>query len=344
MYLMNFARVGKSFLRSITGVQENFKIVKEVSSTDLSVCFNCPFFENTSEVQSDYCHNYCNESKITKTETTYYNEGNRYHISTRERLSKMQLKQILLYHFLGVDKNGVVKNISTKDIAEYLKCDIKTVKNNNRRFVELNYILYSESSSDKFTIWLTDYKNYHLAQREGGSGYVNMSKQLLSNLIEVDNVNSLRLELRNLIEFDNQNIQSDEVKEGKYTYRDVKRFLPKYLHYKGAIEEVINNGSNSFEIVMENNFISFKLKDNFNSKILREDIISKCETSFDSYFDKFNFDEDELIDIFQMSIQYGIDRIRESLDIIYEDYIVKSKYIHNLGGLVRTITTLQGAS
>lgn len=335
MFLTNFARIGKSFIRCITGVQENYKKIEKTETKDLSICLDCPLFKSTSNAHITYCQNYCNKPRIIKEKVIYYNEANRFHIPIRERLSKLQLKQILLYHFLNIDNNGIVKNISTKEIAKFLNCSIKTVKNNNERLVKLNYILYSKISNDKFSIWLTDYKNYHLTQKEGGSGYITMSKELLINLININTVNSLRLELRKLIEFDDQNIQTDEVNSGKYTYQDIKRFLPKYLHYKGAIEDIINSGSNSFQTTIENNCITFKLKNEYNSELLRKDIINECEPLLNDYFNKFNFIENEVIDILQMSIQYGTEKIKNSLNEIYNNYILKNKHIYNLGGLIR---------
>jgi hypothetical protein len=335
MFLTNFGRVGKSFIKSITGVQENYSIIDYIELTDISICERCPFFEKTSPEQSKYCQDYCDKAKIKKAKTTYYNEANRYRIPIRERLSK---SQILLYHFLDVDSNGVVKNISTKEIAEILDCDVKTVKNNNERFVELNYILFSQSSNDEFTILLRDYKNYHLTAKEGGSGYITMSKDLFKNLLEIDNVNSLRLELRELIEFDNKNINPENNTQGEYTYREIKRFLPEYLRYKGAIDKIIENGSNSFIMQKNQEGIIFELKYEYKSEKLKQDILDECDIALDDYFNKFNFTEKNLTDIFQMSLQYGVENIKDSLEIIYNGYILKEKRINNLGGLIRKTT------
>lgn len=339
MILTNFARIGKTFIRSITGVQENYKKTERVRATDFSVCLNCSLFNgDVSHHQIRYCKEFCNKPKevVVKERTTYYNEANRFHIPVRERLSKFQLKQILLYHFLNIDNNGIVKNISTRQIASFLGCNVKTIKNNNKRFIELGYILYSESSRDEFTVWLKDYKSYHLTVREGGGGYITMSKELLKNFTKISNVNSLRLELRNLIEFDNKNIESMKINKGEYSFRDIKRFLPNYLRNKSAIKRIIEKGSDSFIVKVKEKNIVFKLKDELNAKILRKNILENCQDSFVEYYSKFNLHQDNLIDIYQMSVQYGVDRVKESLDKIYDDYVLNDKYIHNLGGLVRT--------
>jgi len=345
MIMTNFGRIGKSFIRSITGVQENYSTDEIIELTDISVCCKCPFFANTSKIQSEYCQNYCTKAKITKIKKKYYNEANRFHLPIKERLSKTQLKQILLYHFLGVDKNGIVKNLSAKEIAKILNCNEKTVTNNNKRLVKLNYILYSKISNDKFSVLLIDYKNYHLATREGGNGgYITMPKNLLRTLLNVNKVNSLRLELRKLIEFDNQNVNSEETVSGEYTYKDIKRFLPDYLRYKKAIEDVISNESKAFDTIIKDNGIAFKLKDIYNPEGIKQKIIEKCEMTFNNYFEKFAFEEKDLTDIFQMSIQYGIEKVKDSLDIVYNTYVLKNRYIYNLGGLIRKVILLKDVS
>lgn len=346
MYMTNFAKIGKAFLRSITGVQQNFKEIKRVEVIDTSICKKCPFNNSNADIIQQYCKNYCQKAKTTKKIVTYYNESNRYHIPKRERLSKSQIKQILLYHFLGVDKRGIVKNISTKKVAKLLGCTTRTVKNNNQRFIDLGYILYSKAFDDKFSILLTDYSKYHLTKKEGGTGYITMSKELLFELLKIDSVNSLRLELRKTIEFDDSNINTNLPRFGEYTYNEIKRFLPEYLHYKRAVNNVIENCSNCYDVIQDEKGIKFMLKDKYNPDILIDNIYEECEKNLYIHpiTKSLYVNEEVQNNLYDLCIRYGIQTVNSALDYIYYNYVIKRIKITNIVGLARTIITRNAVS
>ena len=332
--LVNFARIGKRLIRRMTGVQENYKKIEYIEELDYTPCQNCELNKLSCE-NNQYCTEYCQKIRVKKEKVTYVNEANSFKIPSDERLSKSQLKQILLYHFLGIDENGILRNISISEIANILDCDEKTVKNNNKRLSELNYILHSKASSDTFSIMLVDYKNYHLRKNEGGTGYVNMTRDLFLELLNVKNVNALRIELRELIKFDDSNIGVETIEQGTYSMNDVKRFLPQYVRYEKAIKECLENGSGAFDVKLNKKELTFKLKDEYNPKILREKIFTDFEYAFDSYYEVFNFTNNEVESLYSLCLQYGIDVVQDTLDIIYKDYVLKGIYIRNLGGLIR---------
>lgn len=345
--MQDFAKVGKSFLRRVTGVQDNYKIVEKEEIIDWENCSECPMYKvlisNKGELDElilDHCKNNCKRCISYKEKTIYHNESNEFKIpKTRERLSKTQIKQILLYHFLGVDKNGVVKNINEKFLAKYLGCDIKTVRNNNERFVELNYIILGRVSDDTINIILVGYKDYYLNAYEGGRGYITIHKDLLDEFIKIDNVNTLRLEIRQLIKFDDLNIGTEDIKEASYTYKEIKRFLPDYLNYKGAIDNIVKQKSGAFDVTIKEKEIKFKLKDKYIGKNIK-DIVN--ENNYAILMDYCGYegillttkDEDDLL---QMGLQYGIDSVMDALSIVNKNYFKKGIIVRNIGGLVRSI-------
>lgn len=333
MDLKTIARVGKSFLRIAVGVQENYKITKEVKYLNEFACIGCSFHGASSEYIDKYCNEVCNKRNRTIKRTIYYNEGNRYHLPKKERLSKFQLKQALVYHFL-VDNNGIGKNISLDSLAELLGCSKKTIQNNNKRLIELNYIIYSESNPGHFNIIIVDYKSYHLTAREGGTGYINMSKSLLLALLNSDSVNSMRLEIRNLISFDDENINKKEIKPSSYEYKSIKRFIPRYLGYKSAIDKLLKDSS-IFNYNSDNKKVEFKLKSELDSRLLRDNIEKECKELFVEYIDRARLNNKDLEDIYQMSIQYGTEKVKSALDLIIEEYVDKEILVVNMGGLIR---------
>lgn len=290
--LNNSARIGKSFLISIIGVQCNFK-----------------------------------------NNNIYFNEANRFRINKNKKLSKLQIKQILLYHFLGVDNNGIVKNISINSIAQTLNCSTKSIKNNNKRLIELNYMCMALIDSDRFNILLMDYKHYHLPSYQGGTGYITMSKELMEEIINDSSVNSLRLKIRTLIAFDNKNIYSDTVEKAYYSYNDLKRFLPYYLRSKNIINNLLDNKIFLYNI--EKDGIYFRLKNEYNWKLTKENIIITFSEEIKHNIEGLNIKDKEMQDLYQMSIQYGLDKVKNALDIIKNES--KNITIRNIGGLTRSI-------
>ena len=340
MYLTNFAIIGKSFLISILGVQENYKreVVKEKVFLDYSKCKGCEFFNTKDDEIINYCRNYCDKpEKKVLIKNEYYNEANRYHIPTTERLSKSQIKQILLYHFLDVDNNGIVKGASLKEVANILKCDVKTVKNNNERFMELHHAYSTGIIGGEFSVLLRKYKEYYLPKSKGGTGYITMPLEIFKKLLEVDDVNALRIELRKLLEYDRKNISSKTQVAASYTYRDVKRFLPKYLGYKGAIDSAMDKCSEIFENIRASKGIAFKLKEKYDYRIIKERIIEKATNAYDEFFDVFNFSTKDFASILQLSTEYSLEVIKETLRKIAEGYLMRGIEVRNLGGLMRTI-------
>jgi hypothetical protein len=172
-----------------------------------------------------------------------------------KRLSKTQLKQILYYHFLNMDAKGIIKKVNVHKVAEALNCSINTIINNNNRLIELGFIGCTYLSSKIFNIFLVGYSKYHLTKEQGGNGYIQMSKEVLTELLKVKNVNVLRFELRRLLKVDNDSFKvlSEATNtESTYSYNEIKRVMPKYT-YKQVINNVCINRTNILQFIYYNN-------------------------------------------------------------------------------------------
>lgn len=342
MFIRSNCKIGKSFLRRLTGVQENFKIVEKVPVVDWNNCVNCTLYKtdanNGNNELLNYCMNFCKKCITYQEKITYYNESNRYLIPRdQERLSKSQIKQLILYHFLNVDRNGFIKNISEKELASYLGCTLKTVRANNIKFVKLNYILFARVSDDIINICLLDYKRYFLSSYDGGRGYLTMHKDLLDELLAIKNVNALRLEIRELIKFDDININAVEIKPASYSYVELKRFLPRYINYRRKIVSILNYKSNAFELKVTEKGIEFKLNSDY--IVNRKELESKYTIALVDYLEENNIlvDNKALDDLIQMSIQYDLNIVIDALNVVKKTYFANDIPIENLGGLVRHI-------
>lgn len=356
--LKEVAKIGKSILIQLVGVQPNFKQLTYTTEIDENICESscCEIYKMKqglmnsglwnsddliSQLQETHC-NHCEKAKVTEKVVEYYNEKNKYKIpDIIDRLSKLQVKQFVLYHFLFVDKRGIVRNISTKEIASILGCTTKTVQVNNKRLTELNYIWVSNIDNDRFNLLLKGYNTYHLTAKEGGSGYLYMSKEMLSELLAISNVNTLRLEIRKLIKFDDNNIGATEPKPVTFTYKDISRFLPGYVNYRGIVEDILSQQSNAFTNIIRDDAIEFTIKEEYNSDVL-------IQVKGYEYFDKFGmlveaesltevFSNEDIGDLVQMSFEYNFEIVFDAVKVVIENYIKQDKEVGSIGALVRQI-------
>lgn len=356
MKLKKFFKVGKITMLKMTSVQNLYKNVNKSNVTSDRViernkdnCSNCIMYkkhieyitnsksnndkkneiEKTLQYFNRYCKEYCTKSYYTKSTSN----------GKKERLSRLQLCQLLLYHALGPDEKGFVRNISEKEVASILGCTVKTIRNNNIRLVNLNYILLSKYTEDKFNILLLDYKNYHLSSKEGGRGYITMSSDLFIKLIKINNVNSLRLEIRNLVKFDDQNVKRIKVRKASYTYKKIRSFLPDYMNYQIIKNKVIKETSGVFDITKTNEGIVFALKSEYNAKLQKKKLSKKYEICFKNYCMSKNIPltQKDYDDLVQMSLEYRFNDVIDALSIVYRNYYLKDVNIENYGGLIREI-------
>ena len=290
--------------------------------------------KNTLEQREAYCSNYCTKKVIQKKDS-YCQNG----YVIRKRLSRLQLAQLLLYHALDVGANGIIRDVSEEEVADILGCTVKSVRNNNKALKEFNYILYSRISKDRFSVILLDYNKYHLSSKDGGRGYIVMSSDTLVRLINVEKVNSLRIEIRSLVKFDDNNVRRIKTRETNMSYNDISLFLPNYMRHKAAIDRAIENTSGIFNMNFRKNEVSFHLKDEFDGKNERRKLSNEYKLYFRNYCENkhFNLTEKDYDDLTQMSLEYRFNIVAGALDLAYKEYYLKNIIVENYCGLIREI-------
>lgn len=362
MRLKRFFKVGKNTMIKMTSLQNTYTSTNETdifTSTTVKrkehSCANCVMYKKykeytlTSEYKNSteheknkvlkYFNRYCDEYCSKVENNTYATSNIKYHVGKRERLSRLQLCQLLLYYALGPDEKGIVRNISEKEVASILGCTTRTIRNNNKRLIELNYLLLSWVSKNKYNVLLLDYESQHLTAQEGGRGYITMSNNLFMQLIKIKNVNSLRLEIRNLVKFDDQNVKRIKTRKASYTYKNIRAFLPSYINYQIIKNKIIKEASNIFHITKTNEGIIFTLKSEYNAKLQKKKISKEYEKYFLNYCVNKNMvlSKKDYDDLIQMSFEYRFTTVIDALSIVYKNYYLKDVYIENYGGLVREI-------
>lgn len=384
--LDNFTNIGKAVLIQALGIQKNYTTIIEntVEVVDYSnpSCSSCKYkaiienFDKDSDMYktaSTYCA-YCPNKLLTTrnvTKKVYHNEKNRY--GYRPMLKSNALKLLLLLHFFHPDQFGIIKNVDTREIAQKLNCNIKTVWNNLEILSSYTYISYSKTDTYSINLILNDYENYYLPAHKNGRGFLVLSFDLLNKIILLDSLVTLRIYLRELINLDNANLKGQASVDHK-TFKDIRQVLPAYCKPCIIKKSIENASTDIFTTSINNNIIRFEIDKRYIAKnqktiLLQEttDKLKKFIMDFNSvipevnsgeiqpekynsflpvdydmvYYKLISIKKDELDDLANIAIHYSYDLMMFALSNVYKQYILFDKPIKNLPGLVSSIVRSQ---
>lgn len=345
MTLKEIANIGKSALILAVGLCENYKREMYVEEIDFASCSDsCPFKNLEGDKKYEYCKNNCTIAPKKKPEVVYVNEKNKYKIKfvdvlEQKRLSKLQLQQFLLYHFLNVDSNGVIKYASIKEIASMLNCTKRSVRENNEVLKELGLIVYSSLSRDVFSIAILGYKKYRDTRANYGTGYIPMPKEFFKALLNFKNVNTMRLAIRLLVRFDDMSSKKED-EPCMYSYNDLKHFMPKNISYKNIIDKTLEGLETLFDIEKRASVVVFKLKNEFNGKVQKVEKKKEYTSTITNTLTENNiyYKEKDISDLVDLSIEYGLDTVINAISIYISKYKEEiDENIYNFGGFIRQL-------
>lgn len=359
--LNNFARVGKGPALKAIGLQKNYKeYYTEYQQLDetASGCFACPHFKYKSfleympeEIQKNICHQCGSCPKAVyktayKTHIKYMNEKNMY--GYQPRLKGNALKLLITYHFLSPNPRGFISDISEKELAEFIKCDIKTIKYSNEILAKYGYISYHATGWEKnhISILLPEYNTYHLTASEGGRGYATISKELLQQIMNVKDINQLRIYLRAILESDASSAPQVKLER---SYEQLRRYLPGYCK-PNVIKKALVTKSDIFNVEYENSKIVFHLNAAYNTRQAKIHLIEENRGEIQSYItalndmlDQYNLlqerPDDEIGDLAEQLRANGINPYLDTnrkLSNTYPPVILKDNDYRDLGLLSTT--------
>lgn len=345
------AKIGKKFLVQVLGLQDNYKIPVEKTIRDYETCpIDCLLYKLKKNKyhcpDNYYCRETCTKVIREINSYDYYYENQKYGISKRSipgKLSHCQIKVALYLHFLARKEDGIVPCVSVKEGATYLGMCQKTFKTSIKKLYEESIIDYTQLNADLYNVYLIEYKNYHLTKKEGGTGYLNLTKDAFEEILKIKNVNSFKTELRKLLEFDNNNYDSDTKKEVSFTYKALRRFLPKYIKYKSVISEVIEgtNVSNMFDLIHDkvNMSITFIMKDSYRADLYKEHKKDDYKMTIASIFydQGIYINQSTIADLVGMSFEYGHKNILSAIKKYIFEYFYKGFKIENIAGFIRSL-------
>lgn len=390
MKISAYARVGKAPLIKAVGLQKNHKEIYYTETLELdrykSGCFSCPNYKNVEfaeylppqiQAQAKQCCASCPSAQyktVYKEHVKYINEKNIFGYA--KRLTAIPLKLLLVYHFGSPNPQGIIRGYNTTQLATYIGCTPRSVRNANNTLQEYGYIHVLESlHKNQFDIMLMEYKDYAKTAREGGRGYATFNREFLEEVIHVNDINQLRVFLRVALDLD---IKKDPEEEISYT--SLQRFLPDYCK-KGVIQKALSTVSHLYDLVFDNDKVKFVLNKVFhgrsdyeNSQIAGEKEISEYISTIDSSIEAvnkaimeektpdteflsdqeidpsvplknkktklyvaFNLSAEDMKDLGLLVSSYSLDSVKKVVKYIHKKYIAKLRKIDNFGALARTL-------
>lgn len=383
-----YASVGKLILKRALGLQRNYKQIeyKTVSKLDerSSGCFGCSNHSSkqvyANQPESDAYRSACalceqcaqrvfveEQEEIIK----YVNENNRYgrkqgYVST---LKTNGIKLLLVLHMMNPNSYGHIFELPVSKLKLVMKCDRKTVKANLDRLKQYGYIDFVEASKrGLINVVLKGYEDYFKPAKEGGRGFLTISKELVEALLTIEDLTTLRLFLHQLVDADNHSHTVKKVFEK--TYPELLRALPEYYkpnHVKKGLRQNLNNPI--FQLRVEDKVV-FILNQKYDARTVKAEAIKNSKECLTKYFEELNdnfvkVNEGELCpeeclqeafckasvkeyepfvvghgvieDLAKMSLQVSLEDIKSALDFVYMTYVLNHRIIENMAGLVYSL-------
>ena len=387
--MQQYASIGKLVLKNAIGLQRNRKEIEYVNVSRLderaSGCFECPnyslkqFYKNQpdSEEYINACYqcancNHCVYKTVTEEKIKYINEKNKYGVKTgyNATLKTNGIKLLIVLHMMHPNRFGTIFDLSISQLKDILGCDRKTVLANLDSLKEYDYIDYVKAEKRGFiNVILKGYESYFKPAREGGRGYMVFSEKLVTALLEIKDLTTLRIFLHQLIDTDNHS--ETEHKVFKKSYQDLLGCLPNYYKPNTVRKGLSVNLDNPIFTLSIGEHVTFKLNPDYNAKLVKEQLITDSRRTITSYIEELNnnFDaindktalpEDVLSEIYykdkrpahypvlsvkrpdiedlaKLSWQFSLYDILDAIDFIYMNYTLAHTPIDNFAGLVRTL-------
>ena len=294
MKLSRYCRVGKAPMIRAIGIQSNYKETYYTEETVLdraaTGCYSCANYKNIDfyeympeEVQkmaSDRCAScpYAVYKTITHEHHKYINEKNMYGFAPR--LKTAALKLLLVYHFMSPDKNGVIQDISFKEIAEYIGCTVRTVHNSNEKLQDYGYIYFSENGAG-YNIILPEYSTYALTADKGGRGYATLSRDFLDEIVKVTDLNQLRIFIRASLDADTIRNSIENVCVEK-DFSSLRRFLPDYCK-PGIIKKALARSTKLYTATFTDSAVYLSINKMYHGRQNYENEATKYTAMFTEY-------------------------------------------------------------
>ena len=274
---MNFGRLSKATLIQLLGTSENYSYYNHVCDESIvqvlsDTCSSCPYFAQSNfhgdcsayTEKCSSCPCYQTEKIYTsRNEKIYINEKNKY--GHKSPVCKSAIKVWIALPFLSPDSIGLVKT-TVYDIANISNLNVREVYYALDQLEQNKYIAHTADTSNCHNvcnIMITDYNKMHLSAKEGGKGYITLSRENLREIVSLKHINDIRAYLRIYLTCDDAAVKRQNYDYSTTIKRDVlKTWLPNYFTV-GQIENVMKKMKSFFSLslaTVNNYFSSIKVE------------------------------------------------------------------------------------
>lgn len=168
----------------------------------------------------------------------------------RTFLTAADIKIYVLLHFLVHSGTGTAQYVITKQVADAINVNYKTVLASYKRLVSMGLLTVfkiDSDSSDIMTIHIVDYETMFVRRGEGGNGYFTMNMEYLQLVLDAKSINELRVLLRITAQTATDELYG-ATKEATslLSYKELRRGLPAYVK-PGVIRHAMSYVQSAFE-------------------------------------------------------------------------------------------------
>jgi hypothetical protein len=357
----------KQIIEPIPTIKVDYVTVNECTGQ------SCRFYNSDNENAKTYCASFCPKAHVVKpiikrlinfnnfsgpiinprgNFTPKSLNGNihafitkiKFNYKSKIRLSCNQIKQMITLYSV-CDGNGIIKSTSKRYLANIIGCTEKTIENNNILLSKIGYISIFSKSKGELSIIINKYKEQH---KKDGGGYIVMSSEMLSLLMEFKDVNALRIAIPVIIKDDMNSLFNNST---KFTIQQIKSLIPSYIYTRKAINKIITTFStlskNIFKWTEEDNVFIIDIDKSIDGKTIKKEstivfeseIIGAISEKYSDVAaniteatikDKLSTDIEDLV---AMGFEYGIDVVKS---FSVEAFSIKQT-IRSFGAYVRQL-------
>ena len=140
-----------------------------------------------------------------------------------------QIHLYILLYFYASSNDGVVSEISIRQLAKEIKRDVKTVRKSLRMLNEnalISMPVYNDDS--EVSVMILDIKEMYQRRGEGGHGYLACNTEMLNTILHANTINQLRTVISGLIICTNSEMNASAKGLNKYqiAMRDLRKSFP----------------------------------------------------------------------------------------------------------------------
>lgn len=339
VYLREFGKVSRQLIMALTGTVDNLVVKTDYLIRDYSNCSkSCPLYSLPNDNKNKICSKGCDYNVPLMRSKQHINESHDYKIPEEWKthsFSKSQIKQLILYHMLPIDGCGFLTDISYKQMASYLGVSKRTIKNNNKIFVNLGIISVSSDYRGYFNLLINDYEKYHLSFKEGGNGgYIKVSNDFFQDTFMCLND---RTEMRYALRYYLKGVLNNE--EFTYSIDEIKCFTPSYKKYPKAIRKVADKIKNAFKTNITGKTLRIIANSKLNIETLKKEKVNQIRSLINTLCKENNkmITNEEVLNIEDLGFEFGLDNLFVILPIFFKFHIHSIKEGQSVGSRLRIL-------